>query len=232
MYEELRKQHDELLTQKPENAVHNEEDCVFCSKDSEGGGDMKTYTEDEFNKAVAAAVAPVQAELDTIKSSMAEGEVEDRVAEIQAEADSKVSEAEGKLDQAVASQKVAEKTLEDALAYLEDVAKEAEKAAELEALRASRRQAIEDLDLYDEAFIDSKIDFWAGLSDDDFAALVDSIKVTVEKASEKTVKEGQESASSSVLDSTRDDVASAASKDDLGDILGARNAGFDIHSIY
>lgn len=235
MDDKLRKEHDELLAKKPESAVHDEENCMFCngSDNSEEGGDMKTYTEEEFNKAVAAAVAPVQAELETLKSNLAEGEVEDRVAEAKAEAERQINEAQNEVAEAKAAQSVAEKALEDTLAYLDEVHKEEVAAQEREALRTSRREAIEELALYDADFIDSKIDFWTSLSEDDFAALVESIKVTVEKAAEKAKSDGQgDDNGSTVLDSTRNDVASAQGKDDLMDVLGARATGFDIRSIY
>lgn len=238
MDDKLRTEHDKLLASKPDSAVHDEENCTYCngseSIDSDEGGDMKTYTEDEFNKAVADAVAPVKAELETLKSTLTESKVEDRVAEAQAEADEKVAEAQAGLDNAKAAQSVAEKTLEDTVAYLTQIEDERAEEAKREELRASRRSSIEELALYDEDFINSKLDFWVSLSEDDFAALVESIKVTAEKAAEKAKASEQESDNdgSDVLDSTRNDSAGAESKDDLGSVLGARSAGVDIHSIY
>ena len=239
MSDKLREEHDRLLAEKPESAVHDEENCIYCNgnDDSNEGGDMKTYTEEEFNKAVADAVAPVKAELESLKSTLAEGEVEDRVAEAKAEADAKMAEAQAELDKAEAAKSVAEKALADTLAYLEQIEEDRKAEAALEELRGSRRAAIEELALYDAEFIDSKLDFWTSLSEDDFAALVESIKVTAEAAAEKARKSTEETDESGddgsdVLDSTRNDTAGAESKDDLGSVLGARTAGVDIRTLY
>ena len=107
--DELRKQHDELLANKPEDMSDGEfaaliekhkDTCPFCNEeliaqndnDPEGGDMDKTFTQEELDAAVLAAVAPIQAELQTIKDAAAEGEVETRVAEAKAERDAEVAD--------------------------------------------------------------------------------------------------------------------------------------------
>jgi hypothetical protein len=233
--DELRQAHDELLKNKPDTAVHDETDCIFCNEEfnSEGGGDMKTFTEDELNAAVEAAIEPVQAELNELKNAQAQGEVDTRVAEANAEADRRVAEVQTQLDEAMVQKGAAEKELSDTVDFL--VAEEAAKreAAEIAARTDERKVSIEELAVFEADYVEANMERWLALEDEDFAALVEDWKtIASSKASES---EGEESETTpipdSAMNSTRDSAGSSKT-DDFSDILGARKAGVNIHNIY
>lgn len=232
--DELRKAHDELLKNKPETAVHDETDCIFCNEDysSEEGGDMKTFTEEELNAAVAAAVAPIQAELETAKEAQADKDVDDRVSEVKAEADQAVADIQGQLDEAMVQKGAAEKALEDTKAYLESVRADEEAAAAHAAALESRKAAVAELALFGDEYVETNIERWAALADEDFDALMADWKTVAESAKSNSSEGAEEESSDTAMNSTRDTASSRNTSDDFNDVLGARSAGVDIHTIH
>ena len=222
--------HDEMLKNMPEGASHDAEACPLCNPNttfnSIGGGDMKTYTEDEFTAAVHEAVAPLQAEaeatvaalqaeLDELKTEAAKSEVEGQIAEVQAE-----------LDKAEIRVAEAERAYADLVSYLEAEVAAAEQAALVEARREARRTAVKEASLLGDEYIDSKLDRWVAMDDESFEAMLEDWK-TVSSSSRETVKEASadlplETAMSTVRDI---DPGSASL---TADVLGARNAGIDV----
>lgn len=229
--DELRKAHDDLLKEKPDSASHDKENCIYCNADysSNEGGDMKTFTEEELNAAVAAAVAPIQAELDTAKEDK---DVDDRVSEIKAETDQAVADIQAQLDEAMVQKGAAEKALEDTKSYLESVQAEEEAAAAHEAAVEARKAAVVELALFGEEYVDSNIERWAALAEEDFEALMADWKTVAESAKSNSSEVTEEESSDTAMNSTRDTASSRNATDDFNDVLGARAAGVDIHTIH
>lgn len=203
--DELREQHDQLLASKPDSMSEGEfaallEDhkpnCPFCNTDFKAqldipeGGDMeKTFSQEELEAAVSAAVAPIQAELESLKDSAEQSVVDTRVAEAQAEADIKVAEIQDQLEAAVLDAGNARAELANLIAFLEGE-KEASELAELaEAIRSDRKAKVEEASSFTPEFIEANLDRWCAESDDDFAARVAEWEVSSVKVAEKEVDE-------------------------------------------
>ena len=245
--DELRKQHDELLASKPESMSDadfaelietHKVNCPICNEahtaeeDSQEGGDMeKEFTQEDVDAAVNAAVAPIQAELDKIKSDIAEGEVDTRVAEAKAEGDARVAAVQAQLDDALNAKGVAEAQLADVISYLESEVELQEIASYLEAVKAERRTALVENSSLEESYIDENMDRWIAMDAETFEAVVEGFKSTKSVAS----KEGEGKVESAKLDTamnnTRTDKAGESVRDDMKNIFAARNAGYNVKRI-
>lgn len=184
--DELQQLHDDLLSIKPE-AISDEdfaalldehkENCPFCNenlmanKDPEERGDMeKEFTQAELDDAVAAAVAPIQTELEAVKATIAETEVDSRVAEAKAEAETKVAELQEALEAAELRAGNAETELANTLAFLEGEKEAAELAELASAIREDRKAKIEEVANFTPEFIEANLDRWCAEDDDSFTA--------------------------------------------------------------
>lgn len=184
--DELQQLHDDLLSTKPE-AISDEdfaalldehkENCPFCNenlmanKDPEERGDMeKEFTQAELDDAVAAAVAPIQTELEAVQATIAETEVDSRVAEAKAEAETKVAELQEALEAAELRAGNAETELANTLAFLEGEKEAAELAELASAIREDRKAKIEEVANFTPEFIEANLDRWCAEDDDSFTA--------------------------------------------------------------
>lgn len=180
----LQEEHDYLLSIKPDGASHDVTNCNFCNSDSPlEGGDMNTrmYTEDELTSAVSEAVAPIQAELDSLRSSLAEDEVEARVSAAKAEVEAQVAELQTKLDAAEIRAVEAEAARDEILGWLEAEAAAKTEAEELAARREARLVAVKEAASFSDEHIEANLDRWTALDDEVFEALVDDWKA-IQKA--------------------------------------------------
>jgi DNA repair exonuclease SbcCD ATPase subunit len=233
----LQEFHDLLLEQKPESADHDAENCPFCNENvseisnndySIGGGDMKTYTEDEFTAAITEAVAPLQAaadakaaelqaEIDELRTSQARSEVEGQIAELQADLDKaeiRVAEAERKYDELAA--------------YLEAEAAAAEQAALVEARRAERREAVKSAAPFADDYIDANLDRWVAMEDEAFDAVIEDWKAVTATArqSDEVVEEASEVIPETAMSNVRNEDHSAGSL--ASTVFAARSHGVDV----
>jgi hypothetical protein len=229
----LKEQHDQLLLEKPEEANHDAEGCPFCNLElninndnSIGGGDMKTYTEEDFTSAVQEAVAPLQAAADARVSEL-QLEIEElRTTQAQSEIDGQVAEVQADLDKAEVRVAEAERKYDDLVAYLIAEATAVTEAANLEALRETRREAVKQATALSDEVIDQRLDRWVAMDDDSFEAVLEDWKALsaasreTEEASEAS-EIPRETAMSNIREhSTSGSVAS--------EVFGARNAGVDV----
>jgi hypothetical protein len=231
----LKEKHDELLKNKPPHAEHNSEECAFCNESiskntTTEGGDMKTYTEEEFTTAVKEAVAPLQAaaeakvselqaKLEVFEGAKADEEVAGQIAEVQS-----------KLDNAELRASSAETKYDELVAYLESIhAEEAAKAA-LEARKTEVRELVKEAAGFRDEYIEENLDRWAAMSEDQFTAVLDDYRAAKaevkpeEKASEETEEVIAETAMSHVR--TNDISSEAGSL--ARTVFGARAAGVDV----
>lgn len=167
-------EHDRLLAEAPPGADHDDQNCFVCMSrlDNPRGGVMtttpNTYTEQDLLKAVQEAVAPLKAELDTLKASQAEGEIEARIAAAKAEGETALADLQARLDAAEAlanTEKAAREALEQKLA---DEAAEAQRQQEVAARKEARKAAVAEVGCFTEEQITAKLDSWAELSDEVF----------------------------------------------------------------
>jgi hypothetical protein len=229
----LKEQHDELLANKPEDAVHDADACPYCNpqttnEDSDGGGDMKTYTEEEFTAAVQEAVAPVKAEADA-KVSELKAELEANKADAaKSEAEGKIVEMQADLDKAEVRVAEAQAKYDDLVAFLNAEAAAAEEQAHREARRESRRAAIQEASRLSEDIIESRLDRWVEMEDAAFEAMLEDWQSVATASAETPVAEVTaplETAMSNIREDNR------STKSVASEVLGLRNSGIDIRNL-
>lgn len=185
--EQLMAEHDRLLSIKPDGVEHDVATCVFCTSNNSNppeGGDMNTYTEDELTAAVREAVAPVQAELDALRSSLAEGEVEERIAAARAELEAQIATLQTELDAATVRATAAEEAHAGVVAWLEAEEAARQAAAELEARQVARREAISEIASLSDEYVEANIDRWTAMDDEAFEVMLEGLKAVATAARE------------------------------------------------
>lgn len=194
MTELLKERHDQMLAQKPDGVDHDAANCVFCNPESDipQGGDMTTYTEEQLAAAIKEAVAPIQAELDALRASHAEDEVEARVSAVKSELEAQIEELQRSLDAAEIKATSAESERDEVLAWLEAEAQAQAEAAEREARKSERLEVIKEAACFSDDHIERNIDRWVAMSDEDFTALVEDYKTlaSASQASRETLPTG------------------------------------------
>lgn len=192
--DELLKEHDELLSKIPDGVAHDTANCPICNlegepsganenDDPEGGDMSKTYTEDEFNAAVAAAIEPLQSELDTIKASKTEQEIEARIAEAVATVEAEKAELQKSLDSALVEASESKAALTDLTAFLEAEVQAAEQAAAYDARKTERLAQVKEVASFTDEHLEANADRWTNMSDEDFAAQIADWKEVANAAS-------------------------------------------------
>lgn len=228
---ELKELHDKWLSEMPEGATHDEVGCPHCNPDitnenSTGGGDMKTYTEEEFTAAVQEAVAPLQA--------AAEAKIAELEAKLQSAADAadeaeekgEIAKVQAELDKAEVRVAEAEKRYNDLVAYLQAEVDAAAEAAAIEARREARRAAIKDSTSLSDEKIEERLDIWVALEDEAFEAHLEVLKdLSSASQPESESTQVRETAMSNVRDSSNDSKSAGAV------VFGARAAGVDVRTI-
>ena len=253
MLEELQKRHDELLANKPagmsevdfaQHIADHKSTCAFCNEDidisSQEGGDMdKEFTQEDIDAAVKEATAPLQAELDKIKSKAAEGEIDARVAEAEAAGEAKVADIQTKLDEAVNAKGAAESELANVLAYLEQEETVKAEAERKESLKAERRQALVENTNMNEQYIDENIDRFVAQDEEQFNAFLEDMKAHSVKASQEEGEgegegEGQPEGASldTAMDSTRTHKSGKTDiRGDISNLVAGRKHGYNVKRI-
>jgi hypothetical protein len=210
---DFKAEHDKMLAEKPEGVEHDTDNCQFCSA-SEGGDMSKTYTEDEVRAAVEEALAPVQAELDTIRASEAEEAVATKVAEAVAAKDAEISELHGTIDTLTLRAEKAEADYDAVIAWLDSEKTAAEEAAALAARKEERLAAVKEVASFAEDYIEANADRWVALDDTAFASLLDDWKAVAEAS--KSVAKADEDAEGDDLADAPVATAMKASRDNEG----------------
>lgn len=228
--------HEQLLSEMPEGASHEEAECPFCkSGNSFGGGDMSTYTEDELNNAIKEAVAPVKEEA---ASKIAD--LESEISSLKSEADEDAATAEldelkAQLTAAEERATAAEASVTEVHTWLEEQAELVEIAEYLTAVKAERLDAVKEIASFTDEQIEARIDRWTEMSDEDFASSLDDLKLAVESA--KASKEETETESpvaekslETAMSHTRTSDASTTS-DASSVVFGARRSGVAVSKL-
>ena len=210
---ELKDQHDKLLASIPEGVSHDADTCPICTADTDEGGDMsttKTYTQDELDAALTAAVMPLQTKIDELASLEQVKAVETKVAEAVAPLNDQIGELQKQLDVETARAEAAEKNFSDLKSEIE--AKEAadEAARQREAVKAERIAAVREAASFKDEYIEANIDRWADMSDEAFEACVADWKAVSVK--EEKVETTTDPLATTAMTATREE-----KKDKLSD---------------
>jgi hypothetical protein len=188
----LRSFHDQLLALKPEDAVHVASECPVCSDETvevasstpTGGSvtETKTYTEAEFNEAVA-KVEALESKVAELSAAAEASTIDAKVAEVKAEAEAQVAEIQSKLDAAVLEAETAKAAHESLVAYLDETAKAEAEAAEFASRKEERiAQVKEAAPLLPEDYITENADRFANMDEEAFTASLEGFKAIVAKA--------------------------------------------------
>lgn len=186
---ELKELHDALLESQPSGVDHDTASCPLCAP-VEGGDMSKTYSQEEFDAAVAEALNPLRKELEDMKASQEQTEIEARIANEKAELETRISEIQAELDSAVLKAAEAEKQHGELVAYLEALVAEEAQAAELARRTEERLTVVREVASFPEEYIEANTSRWVALDDESFEALVNDWRAVAkkeEKPAEQTV---------------------------------------------
>lgn len=142
---------------------------------------MSSFTQEQLDAAVAAAVAPLKEQISSFEAKASTEEVEAKIAEIKAEAEAKIAELQAQLDSAVLEASEAKKTVEDVTTYLEAVKSEEDAAAELASRKESRLALVRDAANFPDEYIEANAERWASLDDSQFESLVNDWRAIAKK---------------------------------------------------
>lgn len=235
--------HDLLLSVKPDGAVHDATACDWCSpvlatdgtERTEGGVLDVSITQEDLDKAVAAALAPLQTELDALRQFKAEAESTDAVNAARAEAQVALDAAKAaqdelqiKLDAAIIEATEAKTKHDEFVAWLDAEAAKVEQEQQAAAIRDERVEAVKALELFPEEYVVDNADRYARMEQDAFEALLSDWQAV--KASKKD---------ETVVETTTTPTAFVATRDDDGkpkvsamrEVMRLRNEGVDLRKI-
>ena len=226
----LKELHDLLMAEKPEGASHPADDCPYCKSDAdpkEAEEVSVSYTEEELkakvDEAVSSATKELEAKVKELEEVRSASEVEAKLAEAKAEFETKVSEIQAQLDTAVLEAEKAKTEKEEIVAFLEAEGKKAEEAAALAARRDERLKQVAEVASFPEEYVEANADRWAGLDDEQFAALLEDYKAVGAKKDD----EGSDTAppAGSAMTASRENKGDAKVMSEV--IRGFRTANID-----
>jgi chromosome segregation ATPase len=204
MGNQLKRLHDQLLEAKPEEALHDEQQCELCAEsfDNQGvsvddqpeGGSMsedaKTYSEDDLKAAVEKAVSDVKSELQSklseLEDSKQQSDIDKAVADAIASSDESIKELQAKLDAAVLEAETERKSREELEASIETERKQVEEAAALEVKKTERIEAVKEVASFPDDYLTENSERWALMADDEFAKSIEDWKVIAAKSDDNT----------------------------------------------
>jgi chromosome segregation ATPase len=208
--------HDLLLSVKPDGAVHDATACDWCSPviqatdetdRTEGGVLDVSITQEDLDKAVAAAVASLQAH-------------EAAVAAVEAEK----ADLQAKLDAANIEVNEWKTKHDEVTAWLAAEAEMAEKEAQIAALRDERVEAVKALQIFADDYVEENAQRYAEMTDEVFTASIADWKAI--KATKSSDGEEQELPTKTTFVATRDDDGKAKTSH-LREVMRLRNEGVD-----
>ena len=166
------------------------------------------YTQSELDAAVNAAIAPLQAELSSLKGAEAQSAFEAQITTVREEAAAEVQSLKAELDAAILRADVAEQAQTDLVAFLESAQAELELAAAKETLKEERTNALLEQTSLNKDRIASRIEDIASMSDDEFEAyLSDLAAISVKKDDEASEQASAET--STAIRNIREEAASS-----------------------
>jgi DNA repair exonuclease SbcCD ATPase subunit len=220
--------HDELLKEQPSGAVHDTAACPLCSlelaDDSLQGGEMtKQYSQEELDTAIRDALQGVQSELETLKASQQQSDIDARIATVTAEFEGRINELQAELDSAVLKATEADRTHQEFVAALEAMQAEQEAAAEIARRRDDRLATVREVASFPDEYTEANADRWAALDDAAFEALVSDWKAI--SAAKRENESGSMIPAATAMVASRQD--NGSSKSVLAEVLEWNLRGID-----
>lgn len=147
----------------------------------------KSYSEDEVQALVTAAVADatkeLSTELDSFKSTQTAAEWEAKITEAKAELEQQIEQLKSELDTKVIEAEEAKKAHEGLVAQINEENEKVKLEAEVEARKADRVKAVsEAVPSFPETHLTENAERWAKMDDEAFEALLTDYKAVAEKA--------------------------------------------------
>jgi DNA repair exonuclease SbcCD ATPase subunit len=163
--------HDRLLAEKPDGAVHEPESCPLCAMEdaNAGGGNVTTYTEDEVQARVSAAVAEATAPLEAKLNELTQtSETAAAVQAVRAELEPKISDLQTQLDAAVLEAANATAERDSIIAWLEAEKAAQEAEAAMKARMDERITKVKAVASFPDEYLEANKERFAAMSDEDF----------------------------------------------------------------
>lgn len=171
--ESLKAAHDVLLAHMPEGAVHEAADCELCQTDP--GGQMTTFTEEQVAEKIREALATAEAEantkaaalqsqLDELKQRLEASEADSAITEATKPLQDKIDQMQAELDSALAEKAAADQALADRIAADEQAEADRLAAEELAKVKDERVTEAKELSPFDDEFIAENADRFASLT--------------------------------------------------------------------
>lgn len=227
---ELKTLHDKLLAEMPEGATHVESECRFCSPGQITDTHMeetmsKTYSDEEVQALVTAGVAEatkeLSKELEDLKATQTVSEWEAKIALTKEEHDAAVAELQAQLDKAVLEAEASKKANEDLTAYLEGEREREEREAAVEARKEERVKAVADAASFPEEYVTANTERWAAMDDESFESLLaDYRSMAAKPAGESNIP------ATTALQATRESQSNGQAKAAIS-IIRMRESGVD-----
>lgn len=178
--------HNKLLESMPDGANHPE-DCPICNAgdgaELHPGGVMSTFTQEELDAAVEAAITALKSEVADLQRKLEKSDAEDAFASEKAELETQIAELQVKLDAAVLEATAAKTEYAGLVSYLEAQVSE---QAEEEARKQKKADRIAKMRAY--AFTDEQVeeraDRWAAMDDEQFESYLADLEAIGNKKSE------------------------------------------------
>lgn len=185
----LKELHDELLASAPTGVEHDAATCPLCAMQEEepietpvgGENGLSTFTQDELDAAIAAAVKPLDDKLKEMATSQEQAAIEERIAKEKAELETRIADIQSQLDSAVLEASEAKKTHDEMVAFLTSEVTKQEEAVELAKRKDERLTVVREVASFPDEYVDANADRWAALSDEDFEALTSDWKAIANK---------------------------------------------------
>lgn len=179
--QDVKERHDALLACKPVEASHNASTCPLCEEgfgapesshvnDSPERGDMSKYTEEQLQAAIAEATAPLQAQLDEIRTSQEQASIDARFAEQTEAFETEKAELQRQLDEANAAAEASKQACEEIVAFLAAEQERIDAEAAFEARKAEVAEVIGER--FSKEYVEQNLDRWAGLAAEEFDSMV------------------------------------------------------------
>jgi len=176
----VRALHDLLLSNKPSEASHDASFCPICVESADGndshndtfhgGGDVSTYTQDELEAQISAAVTPIQAQLDALLASQEQAVIDARISEMAETHKSEVAEIQEKLDKAMADVEAAKAAREELVSFLESEQAEIDAKVALDTRSKAVASKVEGM--FSKEYVESNLERWASLDEEAFEAML------------------------------------------------------------
>lgn len=224
--------HDLLLSSRPSGASHDVSLCPICAESTDGndshtdavhgGGDVSTYTQDELEAQVSAAVTPIQVKLDELLASQEQAAIEAKLAEVTKTHESEVAEIQGKLDQAMADVEAGKTLHEGLVSFLETEQARIDAESTLKIRREEVASLVEGM--FSKEYVEKNLDRWASMEADTFEDTVGDWKAAAVSNDSDTTNTKNSTPVSTAMQNSADQAKSKSISDIRRELQMNRNS--------